>query len=125
MSASRTRQLRPSASMSGMWKRSRGWTLRYRQTKGAANNYVQPTATAPHLDPIELSQIERTELRALLISGGKPASGKLKRAQILFAADAGDEENARSVGVSGLTRRSLVEGNPERALREEPRPLPR
>lgn len=49
---------------------------------------------------IELSQIERAELKALL-SGGKHASRKLKRAQILLAADGGasDEEIARSVGV--------------------------
>ena len=76
---------------------------------------------------VELSQIERTELRALL-SGGKHASRKLKRAQILLAADAGagDEEIARSVGVGGSTvyrtKRRFVEGNLERALSEEPRP---
>src|SRR5882757_5136683 len=76
---------------------------------------------------VELSQIERTELRALL-SGGKHASRKLKRAQILLATDAGtsDEEIARSVGVSGSTvyrtKRRFVEGNLERALSEEPRP---
>lgn len=53
---------------------------------------------------VELSQIERTELKALL-SGGKHASRKLKRAQILLAADAGasDKEIARSVGVGGST----------------------
>src|SRR6202166_952486 len=76
---------------------------------------------------VDLSQIERTALRALL-SGGKHASRKLKRAQILLAADAGasDEEIARSVGVGGSTvyrtKRRFVEGNLERALREEPRP---
>ena len=76
---------------------------------------------------IDLSQIERTELRALL-SGGKHASRKLKRAQILLAADAGagDEEIARSVGVGGSTvyriMRRFVEGNLERALSDEPRP---
>ncbi|MGY4284888.1 transposase [Bradyrhizobium sp. LM2.7] len=76
---------------------------------------------------VELSQIECTELRALL-SGGKHASRKLKRAQILLAADAGtsDEEIARSVGVSGSTvyrtKRRFVEGNLERALSEEMRP---
>src|SRR5262245_28993883 len=76
---------------------------------------------------VELSQVERGELKALL-SGGKHASRKLKRAQILLAADAGagDEEIARSVGVSGSTvyrtKRRLVEGNLERALSEEPRP---
>jgi hypothetical protein len=35
-----------------------------------------------------LTQYERDELRALL-SGGKQAARKLKRAQILLAADAG------------------------------------
>ena len=76
---------------------------------------------------IDLSQIERTELRALL-SSGKHASRKLKRAQILLAADAGagDEEIARSVGVGGSTvyriKRRFVEGNLERALSDEPRP---
>ena len=76
---------------------------------------------------VDLSQIERTELRALL-SGGKHASRKLKRAQILLAADAGasDEEIARSVGVGGSTvyrtKRRFVEGDLERALSEEPRP---
>jgi len=76
---------------------------------------------------VDLSQIERTELRALL-KGGKQASRKLKRAQILLAADAGgsDEEIARSVGVGGSTvyrtKRRFVEGGLERALSDEPRP---
>src|SRR6202166_2007697 len=76
---------------------------------------------------VDLSQIERAALRALL-SGGKHASRRLKRAQILLAADAGasDEEIARSVGVGGSTvyrtKRRFVEGNLERALSEEPRP---
>ena len=50
---------------------------------------------------VELSQAERGELGALL-SGGKHGARKLKRAQILLAADAGvgDEEIARSVGVA-------------------------
>ena len=76
---------------------------------------------------VELSQVERIELKALL-SGGKHAARKLKRAQILLAADAGvgDEEIARSVGVGGSTvyrtKRRFVEGNLARALSEEPRP---
>jgi len=76
---------------------------------------------------VDLSQIERAALRALL-SGGKHASRRLKRAQILLAADAGasEEEIARSVGVGGSTvyrtKRRFVEGNLERALSEEPRP---
>jgi transposase len=76
---------------------------------------------------VELSETERSELQALL-SGGKQAARTLKRAQILVAADAGipDEDIARSVAVGGSTvyrtKRRFVEGNLERALREEPRP---
>ncbi|MEK9281167.1 IS630 family transposase [Bradyrhizobium sp. ISRA442] len=76
---------------------------------------------------IELSQTERPELTALL-SGGKHAARKLKRAQILLAADAGasDDEIARSVGVGGSTvyrtKRRFVLGNLTAALNEEPRP---
>src|SRR5256714_11653429 len=76
---------------------------------------------------VELSQAERSELTAML-SKGKRAARKLKRAQILLAADAGcsDEEIARTVAVSGSTvyrtKRRFVEGNLERALSEEPRP---
>ena len=53
---------------------------------------------------VELSQAERNELKTLL-SGGKHAARKLKRAQILLAADAGasDEAIATSVGVGGST----------------------
>ena len=76
---------------------------------------------------VELSQAERDELMTML-SGGKRAARKLKRAQILLAADAGrsDEEIARTVPVSGSTayrtKRRFVEGNLERALSEELRP---
>jgi hypothetical protein len=76
---------------------------------------------------VELSQTERGELKALL-NGGKHAARKLKRAQILLAADAGasDEEITRSVGAGGSTvyrtKRRFVLGNLEAALSEEPRP---
>src|SRR6516164_2384206 len=76
---------------------------------------------------VELSQTERAELTALL-SGGKHGARKLKRAQILLAADAGasDAEIARSVSVGGSTvfrtKRRFVLGNLEAALSEEPRP---
>ena len=76
---------------------------------------------------VELSEAERSELETLL-SGGKHAARKLKRAQILLAADAGagDEEIARTVGVGGSTvyrtKRRFVLGNLEAALSEEPRP---
>src|SRR6202051_5148546 len=53
---------------------------------------------------VELSQAERCELTAML-SKGKRAARKLKRAQILLAADAGcgDEEIARTVAVPPCT----------------------
>jgi transposase len=76
---------------------------------------------------VELSEAERAELEAML-SGGKHAARKLKRAQILLAADAGisDEAIASSISVGGSTvyrtKRRFVEGNLELALSEETRP---
>src|SRR5437588_7534641 len=76
---------------------------------------------------VELSQDERDELTALL-SGGTHAARKLKRAQILLAADAGagDEDIAISLAVGGSTvyrtKRRFVESNLEAALSEESRP---
>ena len=76
---------------------------------------------------VELSQSECDQLTALL-SGGKHPAHKLKRAQILLAADAGagDAEIAARVVVGGSTvtrtKRRFVEGNLELALAEEPRP---
>ena len=76
---------------------------------------------------VTLSQTERDQLTALL-SGGKHPSRKLKRAQILLAADAGitDDEIAATLSVGGSTvyrtKRRFVEGNLELALAEVERP---
>ncbi len=74
---------------------------------------------------VELSQSERDQLTALL-SGGKHPARKLKRAQILLAAGAGDAEIAARVVVGGSavtrTKRRFVAGNLELASAEEPRP---
>jgi transposase len=76
---------------------------------------------------VELNQTERAELTVLL-SGGKHAARKLKRAQILLAADAGasDDDIAISVGVGGSTvyrtKQRFVLGNLAAALSEQPRP---
>jgi transposase len=76
---------------------------------------------------VELSEAERNELTAML-SGGRRAARKLKRAQILLAADAGssDEAIAACVGVGASTvyrtKRRFVEGNLPAALEEAPRP---
>ena len=76
---------------------------------------------------VELNEAERNELKAL-VSGGKAAVRKVKRAQILLATDKGmsDEQIAGSVGVGTSTvyrtKRNFVLGNLEGALNEEPRP---
>lgn len=76
---------------------------------------------------VELGKAEREELSGLL-SGGKHAARKLKRAQILLAADAGASDGAiaRAVGVGGSTvyrtKRRFVLGNLAAALSEEARP---
>jgi transposase len=76
---------------------------------------------------VDLSGEEREELSQLL-SVGTCAARKLKRAQILLAADAGvsDVELERSIGVGGSTvyrtKRRFVEVGLEAALSEEPRP---
>src|SRR5579864_8132135 len=76
---------------------------------------------------VELNPSERDQLDALL-SGGRHAARKLKRAQILLAANdgVGDEAIAAALQVSGSTiyrtKRRFVEANLEGALSEEPRP---
>src|ERR671929_567871 len=76
---------------------------------------------------VELSEAEREQLTTLL-SGGRHAARKLKRAQALLAADAGQSDDmiaaslAVSVSTVRRTKRRFVEGNLERALSEQPRP---
>jgi len=78
---------------------------------------------------VTLSSEERQQLEAF-VRGGKGAVRKLKRAQILLAADAGstDEAIARNVGVGTSTvyrtKQRFVEDGLERALNEVPRPGP-
>lgn len=76
---------------------------------------------------VDLIAEERDELGRLL-SAGKCAARRLKRAQILLAADGGasDEDIERTIGASGSTiyrtKRRFVECGLEAALSEEPRP---
>ena len=76
---------------------------------------------------VELSQAERGRLTEML-RGGHHAARKLKRAQILLAADNGatDAAIAASVAVGESTvyrtKRRFVARNLELALSEEPRP---
>ena len=70
---------------------------------------------------VELNEVERAQLTAML-SGGGHAARKLKRAQILLAADAGI--SSVSVGRSTVyrTKQCFVEGSLELALSEDARP---
>lgn len=75
---------------------------------------------------VQLNEAERVELRELL-SGAQQPVRKVKRAQILLAADSGvsDRKIAHTVGV-GIstvyrTRQRFVEGNLAWALNEQPR----
>lgn len=76
---------------------------------------------------VELDNEERSALTAML-SGGKQAARKLKRAQVLLAAGRGLDDAAigAAVGVSGSTvyrvKRAFVVEGFEAALEEEPRP---
>lgn len=76
---------------------------------------------------VTLSHEEREQLREL-VRGGKGAVRRLKRAQILLAAEAGatDEAIAANVAVGTSTvyrtKRRFVEEGLEEALSEEPRP---
>src|SRR4051794_17804085 len=76
---------------------------------------------------VDLDQGEREQLR-VLSSGGKIAARRLKRVQILLAADAGvdDDSMAASLGLSESTiyrtKRRFVEEGLDAALGEQPRP---
>jgi hypothetical protein len=76
---------------------------------------------------VDLSEAERAQLTALL-NGGRHAARKIRRAQILLAADAGlsDDVIASSVSVGWSTvyrtKRRFVEGNLELALSDDARP---
>src|SRR5438105_9905438 len=76
---------------------------------------------------VTLRADERSQLAAL-IQGGKVAVRRIKRAQILLAADAGTTDEAIattvSVGTSTVyrTKRRFVEEGLEPALSQEPRP---
>ena len=76
---------------------------------------------------VTLSHEEREQLREL-VRGGKGGVRRLKRAQVLLAADAGatDETIAANVAVGTSTvyrtKRRFVEEGLEEALSEEPRP---
>src|ERR1700746_2569742 len=105
------------------WLRSSVIVISWIDSSGASDREANDECTLP-------GRIEPSRARGLtaMLSGGKHAARKLKRAQILLAAYIGsrDEEIAWTVRGSASnvyrTKRRFVEGNLDRALSEEPRP---
>jgi hypothetical protein len=70
---------------------------------------AEPQTTTGGMPAVELSQTERAQLMQLL-SGGRDGARKLKRTQVLLAADGGASDGgiARSVGSAGPSRTSRL-----------------